>query len=103
MAAMGKTVIPPGTGKPNPTHYHMFNDVCWYILSGRVKCTFGSADRSDLHDEYAEAGDFVYIPRRSIHILENASDTEEASLIFCYIGVPSKEAAVTVFLDDGDG
>jgi mannose-6-phosphate isomerase-like protein (cupin superfamily) len=100
MATMGRSVLPPGTGNPNPTHYHTFNDVAWYIISGRVKCTFGSPDLTDLHDEYAEAGDFVYIPRRNIHILENASDIEEAELIFCYIGVPSKEAAVTVFLED---
>ena len=47
-----------------------------------------------------EAGDFVYIPSGAVHVIANASDTEEASLVFCYIGVGSTEAAGNVWLPD---
>ena len=46
-----------------------------------------------------EGGDFVYIPSGAIHVISNASDTEEASLIFCYIGVGNTDAAETVWID----
>jgi oxalate decarboxylase/phosphoglucose isomerase-like protein (cupin superfamily) len=45
-----------------------------------------------------EAGDFVYIPSGAIHVIANASPTDEASLIFCYIGVPNVEASGNVWL-----
>jgi hypothetical protein len=34
----------------------------------------------------------------AIHVIANASQTEEASLIFCYIGVPNVEASGNVWL-----
>ena len=51
---------------------------------------------------FPEGGDFAYVPAGAIHVIANASETEEASLIFCYIGVPSTDAAETVWLtEDG--
>ena len=50
-AVMGRTVLVPGAG-PNPTHYHANNDVCWYIMSGKIrlhhrrKATAATARRS---------------------------------------------------------
>ena len=35
-AVMGRTVLVPGA-EPNPTHYHKNNDVCWYIMSGKIQ------------------------------------------------------------------
>ena len=105
-ATMGRTVLVPGAG-PNAAHYHAVNDVCWYILSGRVKAHFARSDGSDRRDVILEAGDFIYIPSGAIHVIANASDTEAASLIFCYIGVGNTDAARTVWLDrpaeDGGG
>ena len=46
-----------------------------------------------------DAGDFVHVPRGEIHGTENVSDTEEAQLVFCYPGVPDKEAAETIFVE----
>ena len=96
-ATMGRTILVPGAG-PNPTHYHAKNDVCWYVLYGRIALWYARSDGSDRHDVVLEGGDFVYIPSGAIHVISNASETEEASLIFCYIGVPNTDAAETVWL-----
>ena len=49
--------------------------------------------------EVARAGDFVHIPRGETHGAENASETEESHLVFCYPGVPDKESADTDFVE----
>jgi uncharacterized RmlC-like cupin family protein len=98
-AVMGRTVLVPGAG-PNPTHYHANNDVCWHILSGKIRCIAGKSDGSDRKEIILEAGDFVYIPSGAIHVIANASQTEEASLVFCYIGVPNTDAAGNVWLTE---
>ena len=97
-ATMGRTILVPG-GKPNPTHYHSANDVCWYILYGKIRAWFSRSDGGDRKEVILEGGDFVYIPSGAIHVISNASDTEEASLIFCYIGVGNTDAAETVWID----
>jgi mannose-6-phosphate isomerase-like protein (cupin superfamily) len=94
---MGRTVLVPGVG-PNPTHFHANNDVCWYIMSGRIRCIQARSDLSDRKEIILEPGDFVYIPSGAVHVIANASQTEEASLIFCYIGVPNVEASGNVWL-----
>jgi uncharacterized RmlC-like cupin family protein len=96
-AVMGRTVLVPGA-EPNPTHYHANNDVCWYIMSGRIRCIQARSDCNDRREIILEAGDFVYIPSGALHVISNASQTEEASLIFCYIGVPNVEASGNVWL-----
>ena len=47
-------------------------------------------------------GTFVFAPEGVIHGVANASRTEEVVLVFAYGGVPSKEAARIVFIDDSD-
>jgi len=98
-AVMGRTILVPGAG-PNPTHYHANNDVCWHIVSGKVRLIQARSDGSDRKEVILEARDFVYIPSGAIHVIANDSDTEEASLVFCYIGVGSTEAAGNVWLPD---
>jgi oxalate decarboxylase/phosphoglucose isomerase-like protein (cupin superfamily) len=98
-AVMGRTILVPG-GEPNPTHYHTKNDVCWYIMSGRIRLIQAKSDCSDRQETILEAGDFVYIPAGAIHVIANASQTEQASLVFCYIGVPNVEASGIVWLKD---
>ncbi len=97
-ATMGRTILVPGS-QPNPTHYHSVNDVCWYILYGKVRAWFTRSDGSDRKEVILEGGDFVYIPSGAIHVISNASATAEASLIFCYIGVGNTDAAETVWFD----
>ena len=96
-AVMGRTILVPGA-EPNPTHYHANNDVCWYIMSGKVRLIQAKSDLSDRKEVILAAGDFVYIPSGAIHVIANASQTEEASLVFCYIGVPNVEASGNVWL-----
>lgn len=98
-AAMGKTVIPPGA--KNQSHRHEASDACIHIFSGRLKFLFGDPG-TDRTEEIAEAGDFVHIRRGEAHGVENMSDTEEVHLVFCYPGVPNKDAAVTVMLEGED-
>jgi len=97
-ATMGRTILVPGA-KPNPTHYHTANNVCWYILSGKVRAWFSRSDGSERREVILEASDFVFIPAGAIHVISNASETEEASLIFCYIGVGNTNAAETVWIE----
>jgi uncharacterized RmlC-like cupin family protein len=98
-AVMGRTVLVPGAG-PNPTHYHTNNDVCWHIVSGKIRLIQARSDGSDRREVILEAGDFVYIPSGAIHVIANASPTEAAVLVFCYIGVGNTEAAGNVWLPD---
>lgn len=96
-AAMGKTVIPPGS--KNQSHRHEASDACIHIISGQLKFLFGDPGTERV-SEIAQGGDFVHIPRGTAHGVENMSDTEEVHLVFCYPGVPDKEAAITVMLED---
>ena len=67
-------------------------------MSGRIRCIQARSDCSDRREIILEAGDFAYIPSGALHVISNASQTEEASLIFCYIGVPNVEASDNVWL-----
>ena len=98
-AVMGRTVLVPGA-VPNPTHYHTNNDVCWHIMSGKVRLIQARSDGSERKEVILEGGDFVYIPSGAIHVIANASKTEEATLVFCYIGVGNTEAAGNIWLKD---
>lgn len=96
-AAMGRTVIPPGAR--NQSHRHEATDACIHIISGSLRFLFGDPSGERV-EQVATAGDFVHIPRGEAHGVENVSDTEPVHLVFCYPGVPNKEAAVTVMLED---
>src|SRR6202165_4536941 len=98
-AVMGRTILVPGA-QPNATHYHANNDVCWYILSGTIRLIAAKSDCSERNEILLEAGDFVYVPSGAIHVIANASQTEEASLVFCYIGVPNVAASGNVWLNE---
>ena len=95
---MGRTILVPGA-KPNPTHYHTASNVSWYILYGKIRVWFSRSDGRDRKEVILEGGDFVFIPAGAIHVISNASETEEASLIFCYIGVGNTDAAKTVWIE----
>ncbi len=95
-AAMGKTVIAPGS--KNQSHFHEASDACIHIISGRLRFLFGDPG-TDRVEEIAEAGDFVHIPCGEAHGVENVSDTEPVHLVFCDPGVPDKEAARTIMVE----
>ena len=79
-AVMGKTVLLPGA-EPNLTHLHRNNDVCWFILSGKVRCISARSDLSHRKEIILEAGDFVYIPPYCMHKHFNADPNNEARII----------------------
>jgi len=72
-AVMGRTVLVPGAG-PNPTHYHANNDVCWHIMSGKIRLIQARSDGSDRKEVTLEAGDFVYVPREPSTSFQCVSD-----------------------------
>lgn len=99
-AAMGKSVIPPAADTTLDPHYHNQSDACIHIISGALRFFFGPVeDGDDRMIEVAHGGDFVHIPRGTIHGVRNESDTDEVHLVFCYPGVPDKEAAETIFVN----
>ena len=72
---IGFVSAPPG---PSGPHHHGDAESGIYVLRGRVRMHFGETLQSSL---IAEAGDFIYVPPRTIHVEENLSTTEPAELI----------------------
>jgi uncharacterized RmlC-like cupin family protein len=94
--AMGRTIIPPHTA--NERHVHLSAEAAMYIVRGTMTLLL-SPEASITR---CPAGTFVFAPEGVIHGVANASRTEEMELIFAYGGVPSKEAAQIVFIDDSE-
>ena len=66
-------VLAPGGGPP--PHIHHFEDETFYILEGSA--TFEAAGRT-IH---AKPGDFIHIPRGTVHTLRNDGDTPARALV----------------------
>lgn len=92
--AMGRTVIPPHTA--NERHVHMSAEAAMYVIQGTMTLFIGPEAKI----VKCPPGTFVFAPEGVIHGVANASRTEEVVLVFAYGGVPSKEAAKIVFIDD---
>jgi uncharacterized RmlC-like cupin family protein len=88
---MGHSVLPPGA-KTGP-HHHGESETALYMLRGKGRFLVG--DRLD-QELVAEAGDFLYIPPHTVHIEENASDTEPAEMIVAR----STQEAIVINLDE---
>ena len=94
--AMGRTIIPRHTA--NERHVHMSAEAAMFIVRGTMTLILGPEAKI----VKCPPGTFVFAPEGVIHGVANASRTEEVELIFAYGGVPSKEAAQIVFIDDTD-
>jgi uncharacterized RmlC-like cupin family protein len=94
--AMGRTIIPRHTA--NERHVHMSAEAAMFIVRGTMTLILGPEAKIIK----CPPGTFVFAPEGVIHGVANASRTEEVELIFAYGGVPSKEAAQIVFIDDKD-
>lgn len=92
--AMGRTVIPPHTA--NERHVHLNAEAAMYIVKGTMVLLLGPEAKIIKCPE----GTFVFAPEGVIHGVANASRTDEVVLVFAYGGVPSKEAAHIVFIED---
>jgi uncharacterized RmlC-like cupin family protein len=93
---MGRTVIPPHTA--NERHVHLNAEAAMYIVKGTMVLLLGEEEKIIK----CPPGTFVFAPEGVIHGVANASRTEEVVLVFAYGGVPSKEAAQIVFIDDSE-
>ena len=92
--AMGRTIIPPHTA--NERHVHLNAEAAMFIVRGTMVLLLGP----DAEIVKCPQGTFVFAPEGVIHGVANASRTDEVELVFAYGGVPSKEAAKIVFIDD---
>ena len=90
----GRTIIPPHTA--NERHVHLNCEAGMHVIKGTMVLLLGPEAKIIKCPE----GTFVFSPEGVIHGVANASRTEEVILVFAYGGVPSKEAARTVFIDD---
>jgi uncharacterized RmlC-like cupin family protein len=93
---MGRTIIPPHTC--NERHVHLNAEAAMYIIRGTMVLLLGPEAKKVI----CPPGTFVYAPEGIIHGVANPSKSEEVELIFTYGGVPSKEAACIVFIDDSE-
>ena len=93
---MGRTIIPCHTA--NERHVHMSAEAAMFIVRGTMTLILGPEAKI----VKCPPGTFVFAPEGVIHGVANGSQTEEVELIFAYGGVPSKEAAQIVFIDDKD-
>ncbi len=93
---MGRTIIPPNTC--NERHVHLNAEAAMYVIKGPMVLLLGPEDRKVV----CPAGTFVFAPEGVIHGVANPSKTEEVELVFAYGGVPSKEAARIMFIDDSE-
>jgi uncharacterized RmlC-like cupin family protein len=91
---MGRTVIPPHTA--NERHVHLSAEAAMYVIKGTMVLLLGPEAKIIK----CPAGTFAFAPEGVIHGVANASRTEEVVLVFAYGGVPSKEAAKIVYIDD---
>lgn len=91
---MGRTIIPPHTA--NERHVHLSAEAAMYIIRGTMTLLLGPEAKIIR----CPSGTFVFAPEGVVHGVANASRTEEVELVFAYGGVPSKEAARIVFIDD---
>jgi uncharacterized RmlC-like cupin family protein len=94
--AMGRTIIPPHTA--NERHVHLNAEAAMYIIRGTMVLLLGP----DAEIIRCPPGTFAFAPEGIVHGVANASRTEEVELVFAYGGVPSKEAAHIVFIDDSE-
>jgi uncharacterized RmlC-like cupin family protein len=94
--SMGRTIIPPHTA--NERHVHLNAEAAMFIIRGTMTLFLGP----EAEMLKCPPGTFVYAPEGIIHGVANSSRTEEVELVFAYGGVPSKEAAHIVFIDDSD-
>lgn len=68
-----EAVVPKGGGPP--AHVHRKEDESFYVVSGRLEILLGTS----IHD--AKAGDFVFIPRGTVHRFKNVGSETAVQLV----------------------
>ena len=68
-----EAVVPKGGGPP--PHVHRNEDESFYVVSGRLEILLGTS----LHE--AMAGDFVFVPRGTVHRFKNVGNETAVQLV----------------------
>jgi quercetin dioxygenase-like cupin family protein len=92
---MSRVVIPPGAR--NQRHYHVNCDAGMHVLKGKLKIFLGPD--CNLKEGIAEEGDFIFVPKGTIHGFMNMSAGEPAEIVSCYGGVSHKNEAGTFYVE----
>lgn len=72
-------VLGPGEGAV--PHYHLGFSESFYLTAGELRIRVGDETRT------ISAGDFVYIPRRGVHVFRNDADVDARFLMLFVPGV----------------
>ena len=72
----GYVKTPPGLA--SGAHHHGDCETAIYVLSGRVRFSFGPKLEQTVE---VAAGDFLYVPPNEVHVEENLSATEPVEFI----------------------
>ena len=72
-----ESALAPGANGPGP-HYHQHFSESFYLLEGSL------AVLTDDAPILAEAGDFIYVPRESLHGFKNASTESVARFLILF-------------------
>lgn len=78
-------VVRTAPGRPSGWHHHGDYDTCFYVESGKIRMEFGPGGTSVVD---AGPGDFVHVPKRTIHREVNPAE-EEGVLILVRVGTGS--------------
>jgi quercetin dioxygenase-like cupin family protein len=70
-----EAIVPPGGGPPS--HIHSREEEAFYLLEGSLDFTLGDKRLK------VSTGDFVQIPRGTVHGFRNAGSTMARMLVFC--------------------
>ena len=68
-----EAIVPPGGGPP--PHIHSREDESFYVVSGGLEILVGDSTYQ------AKAGDFVFIPRGTVHRFKNVGGTTAVQLV----------------------
>jgi uncharacterized RmlC-like cupin family protein len=88
-------VVTTAPGARTRVHHHGECETSIWIASGRARYTFGPTGVEQTMD--AEAGDFVYIAAREVHVEENASATEPLVVVISR----NCPGSIVHYLDEG--
>jgi mannose-6-phosphate isomerase-like protein (cupin superfamily) len=75
LCSLAEEVLPAGASVGR--HHHLETEEVYYLLAGRGRMTVAGETRE------VAAGDAVFIPRGSMHSLENTGDEDIRLLLVC--------------------
>lgn len=78
------TAICQPSGHAGDRHYH-YKDECWYVAEGEITWNFSTGERVQ-----AKAGDFVFAPQRTWHLIEPTGNGPSIRIAISVTGEPHR-------------